>query len=334
MANVLFVRLAGEVPSPFIETDLALIRQRHAVRVLDVPVANLGNGGTVPNKGAVAQDLAAGLGWADLAYVWAADLHALGTLALAKLYRVKTVVVIAGYEADRLPQRGYGYPLHPWKRRMVQAILNHADHILVPSPYLDRQIRGFFGTPNAPLSVVPLGFDPAQFTPAGTKKDQVLSAALAQTKDRAALKGIETLLTAAPEVDCEILLAGLGAPLIESLRDRRPENVTLLGPLPQPTLIELYRESLIYAQCSYTETFGACVAEAMLCGCVPVVRAVGNLPLLVGDAGYPFEQDPVAAIRAAREHPEVGECARARIAARYPLSVRADRIAAILEALL
>lgn len=43
MANILFVRLAGGVPSPFIDTDLALIRQRHTVRTLDVQVTNIGN---------------------------------------------------------------------------------------------------------------------------------------------------------------------------------------------------------------------------------------------------------------------------------------------------
>jgi len=119
--------------------------------------------------------------------------------------------------------------------------------------------------------------------------------------------------------------------VIEALQARRIENLSLFGPLPQETLIGLYQASSVYAQCSYTETFGACVAEAMLCGCVPVVRAVGNLPLLVGDAGYTFEQDPVAAIQAARNRPGLGTLARARIATYYPLTARADRIAAILD---
>jgi len=334
MANILFVRLASELPSPFIDTDLALIRQRHAVKTLDVQVTNLGNGGTAPNKVALVRELAAGLKWADLAYIWAADLHALGTLALAKIYGVKTVVAIAGYEADPVPRFGYGYPLHPGKRRMVQAILNHADQILVPSPYLAQEVRRSFGPTNAPIAVVPLGFDPAQFTPRGEKADQVLSVALVQTTDRAALKGIETLVAAAPQIDCDIILAGLGPRVIEALQSRPTENLSLFGPLPQETLIGLYQASTVYAQCAYTETFGACVAEAMLCGCAPVVREVGNLPLLVGDAGISFAEDPVAAIQAARDHPELGERARARIASVYPLSARADRIAAILEDLI
>jgi len=64
MANILFVRLASELPSPFIDTDLALIRQRHTVKTLDVQVTNLGNGGTAPNKVALMRELAAGLKWA------------------------------------------------------------------------------------------------------------------------------------------------------------------------------------------------------------------------------------------------------------------------------
>ena len=45
------------------------------------------------------------------------------------------------------------------------------------------------------------------------------------------------------------------------------------------------RRASVYVQASWHEGFGMAVAEAMLAGCVPVVRDAGAMPEVVGDAG-------------------------------------------------
>jgi glycosyltransferase involved in cell wall biosynthesis len=43
---------------------------------------------------------------------------------------------------------------------------------------------------------------------------------------------------------------------------------------------------------NFQEPFGLAVLEAMACGAVPIVSGVGNLPNLVGDAGYVIQGNP------------------------------------------
>ena len=59
-----------------------------------------------------------------------------------------------------------------------------------------------------------------------------------------------------------------------------------IGFLPHDSLIEYYQKAKVYCQLSYRESFGVSLAEAMLCGCVPVVTSKAALPEVVGDTGY------------------------------------------------
>ncbi len=48
-----------------------------------------------------------------------------------------------------------------------------------------------------------------------------------------------------------------------------------------------------YCQLSMSEGFGVALAEAMACGCVPIVSKVGILDFITGDSGFILEKhDP------------------------------------------
>ena len=85
----------------------------------------------------------------------------------------------------------------------------------------------------------------------------------------------------------------------------------------------------IYAQLSSVESFGAALAEAMLCECVPVVTNRCSLPGVVGDTGFYCEygnvHSTVEAIKKALSSKN-GTRARERIKTSFPLEKREKEI--------
>jgi glycosyltransferase involved in cell wall biosynthesis len=115
------------------------------------------------------------------------------------------------------------------------------------------------------------------------------------------------------------------------LRARAGENVDLRGWVEQSDLEELYRRASVYVQASWHEGFGMAIAEAMLAGCVPVVRTAGSMPEVVGDAGVLIDSsEPEAIADGVRRALTLGEDgrrrARERIVEAFPLRARYDGI--------
>jgi len=90
----------------------------------------------------------------------------------------------------------------------------------------------------------------------------------------------------------------------------------------------------VYAQLSLIESFGAALAEAMLCECVPVATSGGNLPELVGDTGFYCEYEDthstVEAIKKALNSGN-GRLSRQRIKAFFPLEKREEEIVSTIK---
>ncbi len=113
---------------------------------------------------------------------------------------------------------------------------------------------------------------------------------------------------------------------IEYLKSIASPNVTFTGFLSDERLLDLLRKTSVYVQASTHEGFGCSLAEAMLCGCVPVVSDRGAIPEVVGDSGIyvsPLEAETVAkGIREATLVTTLGARARNRVATLFPLEHR------------
>lgn len=143
------------------------------------------------------------------------------------------------------------------------------------------------------------------------------------------LKGVALLLEVArhrPHLHFHVI--GLsGAPIADA-----PPNVEFLPPVANHELPAYYALAKVYAQLSISEGFPNALCEAMLCGCTPLVSAVGAMPLIVGDAGVVlFDQDPEkaathldSALARAAGGPDAA--ARTRIASQFTETMRQEKL--------
>jgi glycosyltransferase involved in cell wall biosynthesis len=65
-----------------------------------------------------------------------------------------------------------------------------------------------------------------------------------------------------------------------------PSNVSLLRYMSTPDLVKLMNEHEFFLNLSLMEGFPNALAEAMLCGCIPMGSNVSGIPFIIGDAGY------------------------------------------------
>ncbi|MGZ4849017.1 MAG: glycosyltransferase family 4 protein, partial [Halobacteriota archaeon] len=135
------------------------------------------------------------------------------------------------------------------------------------------------------------------------KKNRVITVGVV-SRSNLKRKGLETFVRSAAYLpDIEFILIGrFFDDSIRYLRSIASENVRFTGFLPESDLIKQYREAKVYVQVSAHEAFGASLAEAMACGCTPVVTDKGAIPEVVGDVGiYVPYGDPVATAQGIRK---------------------------------
>jgi glycosyltransferase involved in cell wall biosynthesis len=185
--------------------------------------------------------------------------------------------------------------------------------------------------------VIYLGIDTERFTlgserfTLGSERQYILT--IARQGGRL-LKGIDRFLKLASLLPSKSFV--IAGPIC---RDRlavkdAPPNVKLLGELDQDELAALYQRTRVYCQLSRYEAFGVPVAEAMACGCLPVVSDSGALPEVVDGCGVIVPGGDV--VRAAESietiwnDVESSQERRARVIEEFPISRRESSLRQLL----
>jgi glycosyltransferase involved in cell wall biosynthesis len=126
-----------------------------------------------------------------------------------------------------------------------------------------------------------------------------------------------------------VLVGEISDVLRASLQKTGGHNVEFTGYLDFEALLPYYRKAKVYCQLSTHESFGVALAEAMSCGCVPVVTRKYSLPEIVGDTGFyvPYNnpEETADTIRKALKS-EKGLKARARIEGYFSSKVRERKL--------
>ena len=332
MATVLYVypRL-----SSFIEIDRDALAERHEI----VDYAQ-------PGKAPRPREIVRGLRRADVVVGWWASWHTFLPFTLAWLMRKPSLLIVGGFDVAAIPEVGFGYQLGGFRRWASRWIIARAGALVTNSNYSREEIARNIGAGTAARVEVihhgmPDPFGELPPAPEGTPVALTVGAVSRLTLEQ---KGQRPFVDAAALVP-EARFVQAGAFLDEDaavvLRARAGDNVDLRGWVEQADLEDLYRRTSVYVQASWHEGFGMAIAEAMLAGCVPVVRIAGSMPEVVGDAGVLIEssepEDIAAGVREAIERASTDDgrrAARERIVEAFPLSERYRRLQAAVERVL
>lgn len=273
--------------------------------------------------------------WADLIYCWFVGHHSY----LASFLGKPLVVCIGGYDFANMPEYRYGNMTTWFGTRVAHRVWNKASALLYVSTSLMVEAESAFGHAGRG-TCVPLGFNSDFWTPGnGDRRWDVMSVMAASDPYRARLKGLDVLYQLAwamPDVNFHV--AGLDIPFHTG-----PANLMVVPWLSPDRLRAAYRNSKVYLQLSHHEGLPSCLAEAMLCGCVPVATDVGDAFLLAGGLGQMIPDMGGLAwrVEAARRAVQAGlqlaaqgagTAARERIRKLFTLETRKDTLRRILEA--
>lgn len=270
----------------------------------------------------------------DLVFNWFCGLHALATNLLSKILRKYSITVVGGYEVARIPEINYGQFIGGKHSFITTWGLSLTDLVFTVSEYSYRNTINNTQVSPDKVKMIYHGFSEDVFKRDQTIKKRNLVITIGNINKVSAInKGLALFVESAkvlPDVDFMLIGAdkdGTG----EKLKRTSSPNVIFQGGLWGESLAAVCNQAKVYVQASVHESFGCAVAEAMLCGCVPVVSNRAALPEVVGDTGFYIKSLTPEELAVKIKHAlsifhKKEEEAMKRIRDRFPLSVRKKRI--------
>ena len=220
---------------------------------------------------------------------------------------------------------------------MTNTTIRFATHLVTSSQYNKVEATTNPCVPPVKITVIYHGLDATRYCFCGTKERLAITVG---DVDRCSIwrKGILPFVRAAsllPELSF-VVIGEWKDDAIDLLRAEATANVCFTGRLSDKELTNWLQRASVYVQASLHEGFGLAVAEAMLCGCIPVVTRAGALPEVIGDTGiYVLSQETQALADGMRRALLLDRSwrarARARIAHKFPLSRRAELLSHVLQ---
>lgn len=271
-----------------------------------------------------------GTSWADLTFSWFGKLHAFFSVSFSKMLGKRVIVVAGGDDVAYEPKINYGMFVYWRKKWCPLFVFRHADRILCVSEYNREETIRNARADHSKTRLLYHGFDPQEWRPLeGVKKENLVLTVGRVTEETLCKKGLDMFVQSATHLpDVPFVLVGpWQGSAVERLRAIAPPNVIFAGAMYDQELVRIYSQARVYVQVSRHESFSCSLAEAMLCGCVPVVSRRTALPEVVGDCGlYVDELTPKALAHEIRQalQSELGPKARQRIQTVFPLEKRRE----------
>jgi len=275
---------------------------------------------------------------ADILFGWFASWETMAAVYYAKRYGKKSIVVTGGYDVVCMPDIKYGAFTNSKEKISAKYVLNNAD-LLLPFSYHSKEELLLRSNPNA-IKVVYIGVDSHKFKWKKNKQNIAITVG-GVNQSNLKRKGIKYFVKAAnhlPEVPF-FVIGKCSDDAVDYLAGLASDNVTFTGFVSDVELLEWYQKSKVYTQVSAHEGFGLAMAEAMLCGNVPVVTRRGAIPEVVGDTGiyvkYADEKATAKAIKVALESSDrIRKDARKRIEAHFSIEKRENKLKEVMDTVL
>lgn len=227
--------------------------------------------------------------------------HSVLPTFFGKIFKRKVFIQCGGTDAVNMPEINYGNFRKKWLRlatvysfKNCTKILPVADSLIQSDYKYDPLISSKQGLKNlipdlkTPIKTIHNGFDTDFWIDFGKERRPMTFITVAKgisNPVRARIKGIDMIeLIAGRFPEATFTLVG------DFDYIPMAKNISTTGPKDKAGLKELFNSHRFYLQLSTSEGFPNALAEAMLCGCVPIGSAVGDIPLIIDDSGFILDQ--------------------------------------------
>lgn len=208
--------------------------------------------------------------------------------ALTKLFGRKVLVITGGIDAVYVADIDWGAMKSKWHRINFSILMRLADSVL-PFSSAVMEIILESSKPRKIRTAYP-PVDTGFFTPNFTlMQPRIVTCCYQYDSQTIIQKGLDVFVQVARQVpDYEFVVIGNAIDdKAQSFQKDASSNVRFISRIPTRSG---YRDFLqtcsVYAQLSVHEGFGVSLAEAMACGCTPVVSDKYALPEVVGEYGF------------------------------------------------
>jgi glycosyltransferase involved in cell wall biosynthesis len=332
----------GPVKSTFTKNDIEILKTKYELSSADTSIG----GGATGAKNLVmltARSIYEVL-LADFVFAWFADYTTLFPAILAKILRKKMITVAGGYDVGYQPSLNYGAVMRPFRKFCVKNTFRLSDKIFPVSEYAGEALNRLFKTPRDKYEHIYNCIRVDRFPINDIDKTEralYLTISQAHSKMEFILKGGDKFIAiASRNPDKRFVFAGLRG---EALNEARKigGDLSNLDIMPGPLdlfseLIPLYKKSYAYLQLSIEESFGVAVAEAMLCGCAPIIYPNAALPEVAGEYAITCndEKSEDLALKIAAAVPSQDRIAFSKHAEQFDFSIRKSKLLTEIEKIL
>jgi glycosyltransferase involved in cell wall biosynthesis len=270
----------------------------------------------------------------DVLYAIFGSEHALVPALAFKAFRKGFVLVPGGYDYANRPERRYGLAANGrgWLPKLLGRL---CDVALAVSDQTKQEFCALVPSAAAKARRAYWSLDPDQWAPVGLERDPGTVVTVAYvTEETWWLKGVDRFvaLARADRARRYVLAGRISQQVKPLLRSLMPANLTVLADFDHETLRRTLWSAGVYAQLSWHESFGLAMAEAMLCGCRPVITPVPALREVAGDWAVVVEDgDDLAAVERAVSEPVDRTAMREDVVRRFSMAAREQ---AVVEAVL
>ncbi len=213
--------------------------------------------------------------------IWFADSHSFFPCLLGRVFRKKTLLIIGGYDAAKVPEYNYGVHLYPFRSWLARQSCKWATHILPVSEHTANQLKEHISTTDfSKIIVIPNGVSVSFFENTSIPKQNIITCiAAASDERRMKIKGVDRFVELAnqfPEYECRWIGCG-----DEKLVPTIPPNLKIYPLLSEQECAAHLGVSKMVAQLSRQEAFGLSILEGMAAGCIPIISTGNGLEEVV-----------------------------------------------------
>ena len=223
-------------------------------------------------------------------FIWFADYHAFLPLLFSKIFNIKSVIVIGGFDAEKNQELNYGVHLNPFRSWVVKKCCDWTSLIFPVSIYTQNRLFENLAKDYSSKSVIIYnGVDHTFFKGDDDiiKREGIITICKGDTIRRLKVKGIDFFARVAEKMpDVSFKIIGIEKEAKDYLIKKYPSsNLELLPPCNKVQIKKYLKSSKVVCQFSRFESFGIAIVEGILCGCIPVVSKVGGLPEVINKTG-------------------------------------------------